>query len=93
MPLCDVPHRYNVTIAVGDRLSEYRLELVNTQRVITQRAVPEIRTYLTFSARAHFLKSGGKLYEIPPQSRYSRFAKLRDSNGLHFQSHLRGRLL
>jgi hypothetical protein len=32
------------------------------------------RTHLTFSARAHFLKSGGKLYEIPPQSRYSRFA-------------------
>jgi hypothetical protein len=44
-----------------------------------------------FSARAHFLKSGGKLYEIPPQPRYSRFAELRDSNGLQFQSHLRRR--
>jgi len=49
------------------------------------------RNHLTFSARAHFLKSGGKLYEIPPQSRYSRFAKIRDSNGLHFVSHLRSR--
>lgn len=42
----------------------------------------DTRTHLTFSAGAHFLKSGGKLYEIPPQSRYSRFAKLCDSNGL-----------
>jgi len=42
MPLCNVPHRYNVTIAVGDRLSEYPLALVNTQRVMSQRAVPEI---------------------------------------------------
>ena len=40
------------------------------------------RTSLTFSARAHFLKRGGKVNEIPPQSRYSRFTKLRDSNGL-----------
>jgi hypothetical protein len=40
------------------------------------------RTCLTFSARAHFLKSGGKIYEIAPQSRYSRFAELRDSNEL-----------
>jgi hypothetical protein len=50
-----------VTIVVGDRLSEYPLALVNTQRVMTQHAVPEIRTHLTFLARAHFLKSGGKL--------------------------------
>jgi hypothetical protein len=61
MPLCDVPRRYNVTIVVGDRLSEYPLALVKTQRVMTQHAVPEIRTHLTFLARAHFLKSGGKL--------------------------------
>jgi hypothetical protein len=61
LPLCEVPRRYNVTIVVGDRLSEYPLALVNTQRVMTQHAVPEIRTHLTFLARAHFLKSGGKL--------------------------------
>jgi len=48
-------------------------------------------SHLTSSARAHFLKSGSKLYEIPPQPRYSQFAKLRESNGLQFQSHLRRR--
>jgi hypothetical protein len=46
MPLCDVPHWYNVTVAVGDRLSEYPLALVNTQRVMSQRAVPEIAILL-----------------------------------------------
>jgi hypothetical protein len=47
--------------------------------------------WFALSARAHFLKSGGKLYEIPPQPRYFRFAKLRERNGLQFQSHLRRR--
>jgi hypothetical protein len=48
-------------------------------------------SHLTLLARAQFLKRGGKLREIPPQPRYSRFAKLRESNGLQFQSHLRTR--
>ena len=32
--------------------------------------------------KAHFLKKGGKLYEIPSQSRYFQFAKLCDNSGL-----------
>ena len=50
---------------------------------------PLTRGSRTFSARAHFLKNGGKLYEISSQSRYFHFAKLRDNSGLQFLSRLR----
>jgi len=70
---------------------EHRTAIARSKRLPQKSpSAPAIRSF-TFSARAHFLKSGGKLYEIPPQPRYSRFPKLRKSNRLQFQSHLRRR--
>jgi hypothetical protein len=70
----------------GD-LKEGAITYVKAQRPLIPLIEPD-GSHLTSSAPAQFLKRGGKVREIPPQSRYSRFAKLRDSNGLQFQSHL-----